>query len=194
MSLTEPLMQLPPYQQFVDSIAVLDLPISGSELHGVICGYLAAGAIQKGEMYLRALMMNRNEMATRAAALALFNVFTVSQQQVNYLGFEFQLLLPDEDESLIVRAQAFSEWCEGFTQGLTLSEIDYNQLEDEEAQEAIHHLIEFAHLDYTSLQVDEADEQALMEVTEYARMAVLHIHSGVQTAHLKQDIPDGLPN
>ena len=65
--------------------------------------------------------------------------------------------------------------------------VDYNHLQDEDAQEAIQHLIEFAHLDYQSLKVDDEDERALMEVCEYARMAVLHIHSDLQASKLERD-------
>ncbi|KTC86858.1 UPF0149 family protein [Legionella brunensis] len=187
-------LHLPAYQTFMDTIAVLALPISGSELHGVMCGYLCAGVPTEGEAYLRALMVkNKKDDVTRAAALAMFDVFSISQQQLANFDFEFQLLLPDEQESLVVRAQAFSEWCEGFTQGMTMAGVSYEQLQEEEAQEALQHILEFAQLDYETLEVDEEDEKALVEVSEYARMAVLRIYGDLlddtkrgnssQTAH-----------
>lgn len=181
-------IHLPTYQSFVDTISVLGLPISSSELHGVMCGYLCAGAIAEGEAYLRALMVNykRNE-STRAAALAMFDVYSVSQQQLANFDFEFQLMLPDQHESLVDRAQAFSEWCEGFTQGMTMAGISYEQLQEDESQEALQHLLEFAQLDYESLQIDEEDEKALMEVSEYARMAVLRLYGDLLANHEGRD-------
>ncbi|CEK09181.1 UPF0149 family protein [Legionella hackeliae] len=177
MSIENKAIHLPAYQTFVDTISVLALPISGSELHGIMCGYLCAGATAEGEAYLRALMLkNKKDDANRAAAMAMFDVFLISQQQLANFDFEFQLLLPEDEESLIARAQAFSEWCEGFTQGITMAGISYEQLQEEEAQEALHHMLEFAQLDYESLEVDEEDEKALIEVSEYARMAVLKIY------------------
>ena len=177
---------LPEYHTFIDSIAMLALPISGSELHGVMCGYLCAGATNEGEAYLRALITNKNDPDLRRAALALFGVYAISQQQMGSFDFQFQLLLPDENDPLAERAQALSEWCEGFTQGITLAGIDYNQLQEEDAQEALQHLTEFAQLDYHALQIEEEDEHALMEVSEYARMAVLHIHVDLQASQLKK--------
>jgi uncharacterized protein len=194
MSETEFPMKLPAYDELADSIAILALPISASEVHGILCGYLAAGTPQKGETYLRALLVNHKEKQAREAAMMLFNIFSISQQQITQMGFEFQLMIPDEDNSLLIRAKAFSEWCEGFVQGLTLSGVDYHELQDEDVQDAIHHLTEFANLDYHSLQIDEADEMALVEVTEYARMAVLHIHSGLVAAQVVKDDSEGLPN
>ena len=56
----EPL-QLPNYQAFVELIECLALPISASELHGLLCGYLCAGAINEGASYVRALIGNKND-------------------------------------------------------------------------------------------------------------------------------------
>jgi yecA family protein len=181
MSATENSLQLPNYETFSHSIANLGLPISSSELHGVLCGYLAAGASHDGETYIRALMTNKNAGMTRDAALALFNLYTTTQQQMTHQGFEFQLFLPEDTEELIERAEAFSEWCEGFSQGITMAGIHLDDLHDEETQEALQHITEFAELDYQSIQIDAEDEQSLLEVCEYARVAVMHIYSDLNT-------------
>jgi uncharacterized protein YgfB (UPF0149 family) len=176
MSVENNRLNLPEYDSFVDSIAVLALNISGSELHGMMCGYLCSGAASQGEAYLRALLNNKKDEASRSAFLNMFAVFSVSQQQISNFDFDFKMLLPDENQSLIERAQAFSEWCEGFTQGLSMSGVGMDQFYEDEAQEALQHIIEFAELDCDTLGVDEEDEKALMEVSEYARMAVIRLH------------------
>ena len=186
MSPTSESLLLPLYQPFVDAIALLDLSISGSELHGIMCGFLSAGAVEEGNAYLRALIAKPTEQSTRSAMSVLFEVYAISQQQIDGMGFEFQLLLPDEHESLLHRAQAFSEWCEGFMQGLRMAGIEIDQLEDEDVQDAITHINDFADLDYQSLQFDEEDERALTEISEYARMTVLHIHSDLSTYRLNR--------
>ena len=185
MVVSDGLPKLPDYLNFSHAIASLHLPISCSEIHGVLCGYLAANGQHAGESYLRALLAQRDKDQTRQAALALFDVFTISQQQISQMGFEFELMLPSGDISLSTRAQAFSEWCEGFTQGLTVAGLDMNKIENEETQDAIQHITEFAQLDYDALQVSEEDERALTEVIEYTRMAVLSIHADLQSKHVK---------
>ncbi|HCU5990179.1 TPA: UPF0149 family protein [Legionella pneumophila] len=177
MSLDNDSLHLPKYDDFVQSISALALTMSGSELHGIMCGYLCAGADSQGEAYIRALLNNKKDEQSRNALLSMFSVFSISQQQMNNFDFEFEMLLPDDDESLITRAQAFSEWCEGFTQGLTIAGVGMEQFYEEESQDALQHLIEFAELDCESLEVGEEDERALMEVSEYTRMAVLRLHS-----------------
>lgn len=177
---------LPIYQNFVDNISILALPISSSELHGIMCGYLCGGAPSEGEAYLRALTANKSNASVRAAAHAIFELYSVSQHQLANFNFEFQLLLPEDHESILQRALAFSEWCEGFTQGITMAGIDYNQLHEEESQEALQHIQEFAQLDYESLEVNEEDEKALIEVSEYARMAVIRLYNDLQESDNNQ--------
>ncbi|AMQ26536.1 TPA: UPF0149 family protein [Legionella pneumophila] len=177
MSLDNDSLHLPKYDDFVESISVLALTMSGSELHGIMCGYLCAGADSQGEAYIRALLNNKKDEQSRNALLSMFSVFSISQQQMNNFDFEFEMLLPDDDESLVTRAQAFSEWCEGFTQGLTIAGVGMEQFYEEESQDALQHLMEFAELDCETLEVGEEDERALMEVSEYTRMAVLRLHS-----------------
>ncbi len=178
-------LHMPDYQMFVESIAILALPISASELHGVMCGYLCAGATNKGEAYLRALITSKNDDGLRLAALALFGVYAVSQQQITNFDFEFQLLLPDEEQPLAERAKAFSEWCEGFIQGIGVAGVGSEQLQEEEAKEALQHMTEFAELDYQELHIEDDDEQSLMEVSEYARLAVLRIYGDLYSSHLR---------
>ena len=180
-------LYLPNYDEFAETIAVLALQVSASLLHGMMCGYLCAGADNQGEAYVRALLNNKKDEVSRNAVLALFAVFSISQQQIYNFDFEFQMLLPDDGQSLLERAQAFSEWCEGFTQALTLAGVNTNQFYEEEAQEAFQHLIEFAELDCDSLDVGENDEQALMEVSEYTRMAVLRLHSDLIMKEKERD-------
>jgi len=150
----------------------------------LMCGYLCVGAINEGASFLRALTSSKAAEPTREAALVLFGVYAVSQQQMVSINFEFELLLPDDEEPLAERAQAFSEWCSGFSQGVSAAGLDPDQLQDEESQEALQHLDEFAQLDYSGLQIDEEDERALVEVSEYARMAVLRIHADILSSHL----------
>ena len=175
----------PVYLSFVDTIGVLELAVSASELHGVMCAYLCAGAFQEGELYLRALLVRKQKNSQlQAAVLASFELYELSKHYINQPDFEFRLLMPDDDTPLIERARAFGEWCKGFIEGLELAGVGYHELEEDDSQEALQHLHEFAGLDYLTLDVDEEDEKSLMEVSEYTRMAVLRL-SGDIKAHGK---------
>lgn len=172
-------LRLPNYSSFAESIASLALPFSASKLHGIICAYLSAGAIRQGEAYLRALTThNKDFSGSRHATYALFSLFTVTQQQLR--DFEFEVLIPDDDAPLPVRAEAFSEWCDGYTENLLLVDIDPDSF-DEDTSEAFYHLRDFGALDYVDVSLnEEEDERAFMEISEYARVTVLQIYSECQ--------------
>lgn len=169
-------LHLPDYDDFNERISVLMLDVSASELHGQLCGYLCAGADAQGEAFINALLNNKRDSESRSALLELFSTFSISQQQFNQFDFAFEFLLPDDNQPLLDRAQAFSEWCSGFVEALQLAGVDREQFYEEEAQEALSHLEDFALLEYESVEVSEEDEVALMEIMEYARMAVIRLH------------------
>lgn len=168
---------LMPYDEVVEAISPLKLLQSVSELHGLMCGYLCAGGLAEGESYLRALVPNKKDESARNALRVLFGLYSASQQQFANFNFEFTLLLPNDEDDLLERARAFADWCEGFTEGLSMMGVDFDEFEEEDSQDAVQHLIDFAQLDYESLEITEDDEQALMEVNEYARMAVMRLYS-----------------
>lgn len=178
---------LMPYDEVVDAIRPLNLAISASELHGLMCGYLCAGGLKEGESYLRALAPNKKDESARNALRVLFSLYAASHQQFTNFNFEFTLLLPDDDEELFYRARAFAEWCDGFAQGMTLMGVDFEEFEEEDSQDAMQHLIDFAQLDYESLEINEEDEHALMEVNEYARMAVLRLYADLLAQNEDRD-------
>lgn len=170
-------LHLPDYEQFSETTAVLELNMSASLLHGAMCGYLCAGVDSQGEAYLRALLHNKKDEASRKAVLVMFAAFSISQQQINSLDFGFEMLLPHENEPLMIRIKAFGDWCRGFTESLKLAGINVERFHEEETQDAFNHLIEFAEIDCDTLDLDEGDERALMEVSEYTRMAVLRLYN-----------------
>jgi yecA family protein len=169
---------LPDYQLFDDHMAVLELPMSSSELHGIMCGYICADASKTGELYLYSLVANKQkDNMTQAAMLLLYDVFAISQQQLTTLTYDFYLLLPADHVSITDRAKAFSDWCNGFIQGITLAGVYPDQFDEEDLEEAFAHLYEFAELDYEALDISETDEKALMEISEYARVAVIRLYN-----------------
>ena len=168
-------MSLVVYDLLVESLNVLSLPFSGSKLHGLMCAFLCCGADSQGEKYLQTLIGEGNERKqVQLANIALFKVYALSSQQIKQFDCSFQLLLPSDEAKLSDRAQAFSEWCEGFVAGIEQAQLPVEKL-DEYGQDAITHIKEFALLNHEELDMSEEDEKALFEINEYTRMAVLQI-------------------
>lgn len=172
-------LKLPDYNAFTEKLTPLNMPVSYSCLHGILCGYLCIGAVYQAEQYLQ-MASQKKDTASRTALSALFELFSVSQAQLADPEFGFQLFVPDDETPLEDRAKAFSEWCQGFTQSLEQSGLRAEYFDEEDSQEALKHLKEFSELNYEEITMDEHDEKAFMELYEYARIAVMRMHQDIQ--------------
>lgn len=192
MSQSVPSLKLPSYDEIGKALAALALPITPASLHATLSAYGSIRASKGAEAYIQALVQQRDKEAARHAHQFLFNVWAAIQSQLATEEFDFQLLLPGDEVALDYRAQEFGLWCRAYMDVLHRQHIHAEAFEDEDLRDIFQHLQEFANVDYSGLDVDEEDEKALVEVTEYTRMAVLRMYSefnepgserGVQTHH-----------
>lgn len=171
---------LPDYGPLSTLLIPLELPFSLSQLHGLICAYICASNPERATSFIHALVTQACHPVSPEVKTLLFELLTFSEHQIQELEFSFHLLVPDEYNDLNVRAQAFSEWCEGFLQGLQTCQIVEGSFTDPEARETLMHFQDFSQLDYENLSVTEEDEKAFMEIYEYARLAVLRIKTACE--------------
>lgn len=169
------------YDYLETALVKVDSLVSASELHGMLCGLICAGASETGEAWLETIiqaMEPRSEEFKHFNYDILHNIFKRSHAQIAGFGFDFQLLLPDDDAHISARAQAIGEWCQGFLEGLGFAG---HMLEPEnlsiDVSDAIQRLYDITHIDYAALTMNDEDEPALMELTEFVRMAVLMVYT-----------------
>ncbi len=165
-------MTLPDWDEVAQEAAHLMLATSPAELHGALCGWLAAGGMS-AKNWLAEVMADP-ELPAPSADDALARLHAASMMQMEDPEFGFQLLLP-ETQSARVRAEALFAWCRAFLGGFGLMVGDKPLSEaDEEA------LADLANLASASMEDgDEGseDEESLAEIEEYLRMAVLLLHA-----------------
>ena len=87
---------------------------------------------------------------------------------------ELELLLPAAEASLYERSGALFDWCRGFVGGFGLAAGASPPL-SEEGQEALADLVRLSSA-APEEGGDEEDEDALAEIEEYVRVAVLLLH------------------
>lgn len=150
-----------------------------SELHGALCGRLAAGGrLDTGEwMALVCEHMGLPQSAPEESeSLTSFMgaAYNVTLAALKAADMSFQPLLPDDDYSLDQRLQALSCWIRGFLEGMALVAGATLGSAPEEIRELIEDLVAIS-------QVAEADddseesEQQLTEITEYVRLGALAV-------------------
>lgn len=151
----------------------LGLATSAWELHGALCGWLAGGgANERGWL---AQVFADASVEAPAAGSPLDCLRTATAAQLDDRSFEFELLLPDAEASLADRSGALFDWCRGFVGAFGLAAGERASTLSPESREA---LADLAKLSAAEAQDDgdEEDEQALVEIEEFVRVAALLLH------------------
>ena len=144
--------------------------MSSAEVHGLLTGMLCIDPELEGERWLNEVMRDAETDSdpddSERTVLAM--LFVETQRLLNDQNYSFDLLLPEDDEPLSLRAAALSEWCRGFLFGLGSGDDD--QPWPEAGDEIVRDLVQISRLDPDT--DDEADESSFMELQEYVRMAI----------------------
>ncbi|SEL63874.1 hypothetical protein SAMN05428989_2126 [Pseudoxanthomonas sp. GM95] len=165
-------MTLPTPEAIDQAARSLGLGATPFELHGGLCGWLAGG----GENVIAwpARVLADPAVAAPAPDSPLDELRTTTAAQLEDRGFGFDLLLPEAASGLEDRAQALFEWCRAFLGGFGLAAVGEAALSDDGA-EALADLGKLAQAS-PELGESEEDEDALAEIEEFVRVAVLLLH------------------
>lgn len=179
---------LPEFSKVEQALSQTSLKMHPSEAHGLMVGILC-GQSKAKPAWMDLITGDETTAKTRTILQALYDVST--KQLAEFL-FEFELLLPDDDEKLSLRAEGLTVWCQGFLTGLKLSNVQLLEREPGEMQEAINDLIEIAKMNYDEVAANEEDEVAYTELVEYVRMAVILIYQDTHNQKTEKSIAQSL--
>ncbi len=176
---TDYLDKLPGYSDVELALLRADASLDVGEAHGLLCGFICAAKEIDGKSWLDTVLghLDMNDASAKECRGLLFRLYAVSDQQLKDMAFDFQILLPDDEQQLSKRAAALGDWCQGFMTGLGLAGLDTESAQSEDCQDALYHFAEISKIDYEAIEISEDDERSYVEVVEYVRMAVLLIYA-----------------
>jgi uncharacterized protein YgfB (UPF0149 family) len=165
---------LPDYTELAAELRALETGLEPCELHGSLCGWLAGAGKHDRDGWFAAVMADPL-LSPPEPGTALDRLYDASTKQLESADFEFELLLPDEERPVAERGDALMAWGRGFLGGFGLAAGAEAPL-SEDASEA---LADLARITANELAYEdpEADEEALAEVSEFVRVAVMLVHS-----------------
>lgn len=169
---------LPTYAELDAALNETTLKLHPSQVHGLICGLLC-GNPKKPAAWEELVTGTKESTQAHKVLQALYEV---TAQQLSEFLFELQLMLPADSESLPVRAEALTLWCQGMLTGLKMTDVPIVDREPGELTEAIDDLVEIAKMNYEEVVASEEDEEAYSELVEYVRMAVILIYQDLREA------------
>lgn len=154
------------YEVVANDIEQQQIETTPAELHGMISAWLCIASESGGDWFSALLPGYKT-------TTVIESVYTATEAQFNAEDFDFQLLLPDDEKPLAVRAHALVGWCQGFINGL--GHVQTDCLKKPELEEAINEISKISELDYEELQDNNDNENSFSELEEFIRIAVLFI-------------------
>lgn len=173
--------KLPDYQQVSEALSHASAVISPSEAHGILCGLFTVGKTNDidGMVWVQSMTSGGFEESLdlcESKLKVLGELFNKTKEMFAKMEFNFEALLPDDEQDLALRAEELGCWCEGYLSGLGLGDINLNELKSPEVQDQLSKLSEISQIDYENIDITEADEQAFTEVSEFLRVVVMSLH------------------
>ncbi len=150
-----------------------NLQAHAAEIHGLLTGLICSGFDFEDEGYFAIVndLFNNGEPLSKPCKMLVKSLFGDIWQNVLDEHFSFQLLLPDDDESIVERSTALGAWVQGYNLGFGLQQKNKTKL-SEEVDEIIKDFADIANLS-NDLDEDEETEQAYFEIAEYVRISSL---------------------
>lgn len=176
-------MALPDFATVNDALSGGGSLVEAAECHGVLCGILCTSGSTDMQGWVGHLFAARDESADISAASLkiLHDVHQGTLAGINHTTLDFSLLLPEDDYSLDDRMLALSDWCSGFSLGLSMGGLQESMLGNDDVREFIQDIQYIAEACVKPEQdSDENTEQSLVEIEEYLRMGVLFLNDELQ--------------
>lgn len=165
-----------------------NLEYSAAEIHGLAAGMLCLEPNTDGVHWLEILQDDEIPLSEEAEQ-PLLSLFSQTRALLDPQqgGFDFDLLLPGDDQPLDLRIDALRSWCQGFLYGLGYNSHSQEQWPSE-CQEILRDLVELTKIDADFEDDSEDNAAALVELHEYVRAAVLmmrdyFLENAPQTRH-----------
>ena len=144
-----------------------------SEIHGVLTGLVCAGFTFEEQSYIDMLndLFNNGDRFPIAVISVIKQMYKELWADILDDAYTFQLMLPDDDDSIGERGHALGKWVQGFNLGFGLQQKN-SPVTSSEVKEVLTDFSEIANLS-DEMEEDEDTEQAYFEISEYVRISAL---------------------
>ena len=156
---------------------MLERPESGmgaSEVHGLLCGLLCTPVPPEQDAWLQEILGagDPGKVSWKECREALLACCAQTARQLSSSVFRFDLLLPDDEHSLIRRSESLAAWCGGFLFGLGMGGVAVDRALGDDTRELLEDFAEFTRIQAEPGR-DASQERDFMELVEYVRVGVL---------------------
>ncbi|HHH45290.1 MAG TPA: YecA family protein [Gammaproteobacteria bacterium] len=170
------------YYDVADTLDRASLLVDAADCHGFLSGLVCASGFADPKIWVAEIFEDYNPKNTRQAEAyrQLQALYEATVSGLNSHEIDFELLLPDDAESLRERAGSLGSWCSGFLSGLGMGGLPAQDRLPDDVRELLRDLSEISRVDFELDQPGEDELAAFEEVVEYIRVGVLFLHDELQ--------------
>lgn len=179
------------FEYYCRAFTLAGLTTNPAELQAALCGRLSGGQTLSDNKVLEvaAELLDASASAIAAIKQDVLQLYKDTVEQLEDGSGVFELLLPDDDDSLHDRIETLSHWCQNYLSGLGQSGLSGDAPLAGDVSEAMRDLAAIAmadsgdsddELDPYASSIDEQDEVSFFELVEYVRVAVTLIYAEIK--------------
>ena len=161
-----------------------------AEAHGTLAGALCSSSDYGIIEWLHEILPDDSPEGEALQSSVLQNVYDAMVRTLTGNDADFSPLLPDDAAPLSQRADALSQWCQGFLYGLGSGPASDPSKVSSEAGEIIRDLTEITHVGVEADEQNEENEAAFAEVVEFVRVGVQLLFVEFAPARGQEPAPD----
>lgn len=165
------------FADFSHILAQADVSTNPSEVHGILCGLICIGHKLDGKFWFDAVLNALGAKSLLCNRELVIRLYDATCRQLSGLEYDFQLLLPEEEQSFAERAMALSYWCRGFSYALSMADAHLTANASEEMLDAIHCISDVGNIDFDEIDVSENDKLAYESVVDFVRTSVIMLYA-----------------
>jgi uncharacterized protein len=144
-------------------------------IHGLVTGLLCSGNPEADPEDVGQLLQPP-QIFSNLIRKFLQQLANVSKEQLSSPEYEFEPLLPPDENTLPERVVALAEWCDGFTVGFAAAYFLPESRLGAEVREILADFAQFAGMADSVNDLSDQDEVDYMELVEYVRMAAIMVY------------------
>jgi len=180
--------QLPDFYALEDALLRVDADFCAAEVHGINSAVLSINNNYDFQALKTQLIPgDERDVHYQEVSRQLAELYSATLQQLNSEELQFELLQPDEQDTLEGRLQGLQKWCQGFAFGLALSGLKTMADLPEDSREWTQDVIQIGASGEFDLEDEEASETALLDISEFLRVGIMMLNEEVQPLPGKPD-------
>jgi uncharacterized protein len=158
-----------------------------AEAHGTLAGCLCAAVGFRFEDWLLEILPEGR--AQPLATATLRELYSATAGALRAPDMEFDLLLPEDAQSIDARAAALAQWCQGFLYGLGSGAVPDAGSLPGDVGEIVRDLTEISRVGVDVAQSEESNESAYAELVEFVRVSVQVVFEELEPVRSRPSLP-----